>query len=194
MKVTKEEKALYKFLSMISTILKNGNGEEKLFIEDGVLYFITWYIAGYVDIKQNGKKVYEFMTDGFYSITRTLKQDFILDKIDTERLEENKKEENRMMKARVKNAVNRGRYMCRIEKEENCIMAKISNETDKFIKDRYLGLMKNLKEYDVYENEHFITLEHEEVLEKENTNVLTVISLFCEKTKETEFNQERLEV
>ena len=194
MKVTKEEKELYKFLSMISTILKNSNGEEKLFIEDGVLYFITWYIAGYADIKQNGKKVYDFMADGFYSITRTLKQDFILDKIDTESLEENKKEENRMMKARVKSAVAKGRYMCRIEKEETCIMAKISNETDKFIKDRYLGLMKSLKEYDVYENEHFITLEHEEYIEKENTNVLTVISLFCEKTKETEFNQDKMEV
>ena len=54
--------------------------------------------------------------------------------------------------------------------------------------------MKNLKESDVYENDHFITLEHEERIEKENTFVKTVIALFCEKTKETEFNQNKMEV
>ena len=35
-------------------------------MEDGVLYFATWFIAGYVDINQNDKKVYEFAADGFY--------------------------------------------------------------------------------------------------------------------------------
>ena len=47
-------------------------------MEDGVLYFATWFIAGYVDINQNDKKVYGFAADGFYGITRTMKQDFIL--------------------------------------------------------------------------------------------------------------------
>lgn len=194
MKVTKEEKALYRFLSMISNILKNDNGEGILFVEKGLVYFVTWYIAGYVDIKQNEKLVYEFMQDELYSITRTLKQDFVLEKINEENLKENKKEENRMMKARIKNAVVKGRYMCRIDREETCVISKISNETNKFIKDSYLGLMKNLKESDVYENDHFITLEHEERIEKENTFVKTVIALFCEKTKETEFNQNKMEV
>ena len=193
-KVTKEEKALYRFLNTISSVLKNDNGEGTLFIEDGILYFATWFISGYVDINQNDKKVYGFAVDGFYGITRTMKQDFILNMIGIETLEENKREEMRMMKDRGKNAVIKGRYMCSIGEEENCIIAKISNITDKFLKDSYIGLMKNLKDSTVYENEHYVMFEHEEYIEKENTNITTVISFFCDKTKENEYNQEKMEV
>ena len=193
-KVTKEEKALYKFLNTISSVLKNDNGEGTLFIEDGILYFATWFIAGYVDINQNDKKVYGFAVDGFYGITRTMKQDFILNMIDIENLKENKREEIGMMKARAKNAVIKGRYMCSIGEEENCIIAKISNITGKFLKDSYIGLMKNLKDSNVYENEYFVMFEHEEYIEKENTNITTVISFFCDKTKENEYNQEKMEI
>lgn len=193
-KVTKEEKALYKFLNTISSVLKNDNGEGTLFIEDGILYFATWFISGYVDINQNDKKVYGFAVDGFYGITRTMKQDFILNMIDIENLEENKREEMRMMKDRGKNAVIKKRYMCSIGEEENCIIAKISNITGKFLKDSYIGLMKNLKDSNVYENEHHVMFEHEEYIEKENTNITTVISFFCDKTKENEYNQEKMEI
>ena len=48
-----------------------------------------------------------------------MKQDFILNTIGIETLEENKREEMRMMKDRVKNAVIKRRYMCSIGEEEN---------------------------------------------------------------------------
>ena len=67
------------------------------------------------------------MQDELYSITRTLKQDFVLEKINEENLKENKKEENRMMKARIKNAVEKGRYMWTIDSEETYVITKISN-------------------------------------------------------------------
>lgn len=194
MKVTKEEKALYKFLNTLTTILKNDGGEDVIFTRDGNIYFCTWFIAGYVDIKQNDKKVYDFMGEKTYSILKDIKQNYILEEINEISLSEDKQKLIRGLRARAYASVSKGKYLCRIETAETHRIAKISHVTNKYLKDSYLGLMKNLKEFDVFENEEFITLENEEYIAKENTKVIKVFALFCDKKLEDDFNQVKMEV
>ena len=193
-KITKEDKVIYKFLNMASQVLKNDNGEAVVFVEKGILYFGTWNISGYLKLTQNSWIVHEDYKDGFYEIFKTLKQDFNMNMLKA--YDDEKLRELNQMKSRVLLSLsyNQSRYLCRIEEEESCAIAKISNETDKFLKDSYLGMIKCLKEIEVHENDYYILLKREQHLEKENMDVETVISLFCEKTKDLEFNQEKLEV
>lgn len=194
MKVTKEEKAMYKYLNMIKELFKNTTGEEIIFYENEKLYFGTWNINGSISIKQNETNVYNELKEGFYEISQTPKQNFKLKKVKDMYIGEETLDEKLIMKARVYKAFSKGKYLCEITEEEKYILSKISSYTNKFIRDSYLSLMKKLKNFEVEEKESFITIICEEFLEKENLNVITEISFLCEKTKEDDYVQEKMEV
>lgn len=194
MKVTKEQKALFNFLKLASGILKNDNGEGILFVEEGVIFFGTYTVSGSIKIQQESLLVYEEMNAGFYDLSKTVKQDFKMDKVNEKYLSEGTKEEYRIMKTRIFNSLSKGKYLLEINEKETCMISKISNESNNFIRDIYISLMKELKCFDVYESDGFIQIVHKEVVEKENQIVTITLSMYCDKTKTDEYNQERLKV
>lgn len=194
MKVTKDQKALFNFLKLASSILKNDNGEGILFVDEGVIFFGTYTVSGSIKIQQESLLVYEEMSEGFYDLSKTVKQDFKMDKVNEKYLSEGTKEEYRIMKSRIFNSLSKGKYLLEINEKETCMISKISNESNNFIRDIYISLMKELKYFDVYESDGFIQIVHKEVLEKENQIVTITLSMYCDKTKTDEYNQERLEV
>ena len=194
MLIPKEAKELYSFLQVAEKMMKSAAGEEVMFVEGGKIFFGTWSISGSIEIKKDGKNQYTELKDGFYSISRTPKQHYKLDKINAQNMNENTKIQNDSMQKRVHEMLRAGRYMCKIAEGEAYVLAKLCNETEKFVRDSYLSAMRGMKDFEVEENQHCIKIIHEEYLEKEALQVVEELSFYCEKTRADDFNQDKMEV
>lgn len=194
MRITKEEKQMHKFLDLISKMIAGYCGEDVIFAKDNILYFSAWSVAGSICIKQSEVNVYEDLKDGYYSLVKTPRGVYKLDLIKEQKLEDHIKIEMNAMRSRALASLKKDTFVCNITNEERHVLAKISNASKMFVNDSYLSLMNILKDFEVNKNDDFIICEHIEVIEKEQLHITTLLSFYCEKKEEYEFNQEKIAV
>lgn len=168
MYISKNSKAFHKKLSMIFSVFKQTDGEEIIFIDDGILYFASYYIAGSIDIKNLENTANEDLISGFYQLKQLPRKDFILDV-----LPENKIDDYiRGTKIKVMKILKEKRYISHVEDTGHKVSDTI-NLTGLVLKDSHCKMITKMKDFDVNISGCNLVTEYIEEFENENLFVTT---------------------
>lgn len=144
MKITKDEKQLYKLLDIVSKIF--GRATNKTFIigEDRKLYFYTLgYCGVYIshDDNQHLINAYDFNFHQ-YQLKQLPSKEYVLDRANDETIKEN-------IKYFIDIRRTHNKWQLEMYKDYPCKAAKIAVHTNKWLKDDDIALLKAFLEYDV---------------------------------------------
>ena len=189
--VTKEDKHLYKFLKDAFSIMGSSTSQKYLLGEEGALHFSTFFIKGRIEIKmlaeKNGK-MEEVDKNSFKNHFYTLKmrddKSFELKENDTifnvEEAIEIRAKEEKLYKGYE--------FVRNLEEIRTTVLGTLYKETDIFVPDRYLGLIKKMGNCEVYAKDNDIMCVKEQTDDKERLIIKTYLLFICEHDQPGGFN------
>jgi len=160
MKITREEKTIYRLLDVISKIFGKSNNKTYILGEDRRLYFYTLGYCGMFisnDDEEHILNAYDFGYDQ-YQLKQLPNKEYVLDQINIDDpIQSNLKN---FIKTRAFSNV----WQMEMHKDYPCKAAKIAVQTNKWIKDDDLSLLKAFSEYDVLLGDDCLVFKYENEL------------------------------
>lgn len=168
MYISKNSKAFHKKLSMVFSIFKQTDGEEIIFIDNGILYFASYYIAGSIDIRNLDNTANEDMISGFYQLKQLPRKDFILDVLPESKIDDYKLG----VKLKVMKILKEKRYVSHVEDTGHKVSDTI-NLTGLVLKDSHCKMIAKMKNFDISTSGCNLVTEDIEGFENENLIITT---------------------
>lgn len=158
MKITREEKQLYKFLDCINKIF--GKTDERTYIV-GMLSKLYFYAPGYCGVFESIENIdrlidaYDFDTC-IYQLKQLPNKSFVLDKIDGDALRNARTRDNtvRYVEDRLDD-----NWVDEMDKHYTKKIAKVASVTGKWISDDDIGYLKIFDIFNVYNGRDYLRFE-----------------------------------
>lgn len=146
MKITKDEKDLYKFLDLVNKIFGKTSNRTYLLGFGNKLYFYTMGYGGLFVSKDDDSHIinaYDFGTNE-YQLKQLPNKEYVLDQC-----EHDDSVDNNIMNF-IENRCSNQKWQMEMSKDYPCKSAKIAVQTNKWMRDDDLSLLKSFEFYDVY--------------------------------------------
>lgn len=158
MKITKDERQLYRFLDCINKIF--GKTDERTYVV-GMIDKLYFYAPGYCGVYESLENI-DRLIDAYdfdqyvYQLKQLPNKAFVLDREDGERLHQAKERDNivRYVSDRIYN-----QWVDEIEKQYDKKIAKIAAATGKWISDDDIGYLKMFDKFNVHDGPDYLRFE-----------------------------------
>lgn len=160
MKITKDEKSLYKLLDVVNKIFGKSSNKTYLIGEDRKLYFYTLgYCGVFVSNDDNNHilNAYDFDYKQ-YQLKQLPNKEYVLDHVVYDDLIPDN------VKSFIDRRVLKNEWQMEMYKDYPCKAAKIAVHTNKWIRDDDLSLLKAFADYDVFLGTDCLVFKHENEL------------------------------
>lgn len=146
MKITKDEKQLYKFLDVINKLFGKTSNRTHLIGDGNSIYFYTMGYAGLFVSKDDDNHLMSAYDFGFneYQLKQLPNKEYVLDQCDNDIAVINN------IKTFIQNRCHNPKWQMEMSKDYPCKSAKIAVQTNKWMRDDDLSLLKSFEYYEVF--------------------------------------------
>lgn len=149
MKITKEEKSLYKFLSVVMNIFSKTTNRTMIVGRGSELYFYTIGYGGVFEYRNPDELIstYDFKNQ-FYELKQLPNKNYVLDVYDTS--DNAYLDSAEQIIAGITNCMSQGHFALECTKDEEYKLAKIAVDTDKWLRDEDIAYLKPFNELEIF--------------------------------------------
>lgn len=149
MKITKEEKSLYKFLNVVMNIFSKTTNRTMIVGRGSKLYFYTMGYGGIFEYKNSDELIdtYDFK-NLFYELKQLPNKNYVLDVYDTS--DNVYLDSAEQIIVSITNCMSKGQFVLECTKDEEYKLAKIAVDTNKWLRDEDIAYLKPFNELEIF--------------------------------------------